>query len=357
MTHRPIAAVLILTLSGTAGAEDRPARLRLRTGPPTARGLAPEATRPAATWADNPAGVRPLTAAEAQAMAVPTPTAAPLLDLSHLRASLFGPPDASFQPESAPAVAGPASVYARGPAYRWYGWGAVPGRAATPAKPSDAWMSQTGATPGAFPAAAEGDAAPASPPTPMAVTPMVAPPVATQVAAFVPTTSASMTDSPLGVAPLRSPTGAFDANQPVSMTNVPPLPPGAVLVDPNFAPGAPPMVGVPMTPLTPMAVPTGVPVVEPVTGPPQAWRAVPSDVVQASATASRPDPAPPLERAVREAVRGLATAAVVTFPAPGRMTVALTCRTAADGSAAAEAVWRLPAAKPLAVEFAVTIRE
>ena len=344
MTHR-LAACAVLTLLGHAVAQDRPARLRLRPPPPTARGLAPEAGRPA-TWADSPADVvRPLTEAEARLL-TPAPPSGPILDLSRLRSTLFGQPVSVTQPasvssysaESLPEPAAP-TIYARGPAYRWYGWGAMPpGREAAPAKPSEAWLSQTGATPGAFPAGT------------VAAAPEIAPPV-----------TPAPTAKPTAMVPTELPMSAppntgFDANQPISMTNLPPLPPGAVLVDANVPPGPPPMVGVPMTPVSPV-VPASGATPPPLSGPPQAWRPVAPTVtpavVQASATV--PDFTPPLERAVRDATKGVATVTAVRFPAPGRMAVALRCKSVAEANAATKAISALPAVTPLAVEFAVEL--
>ena len=352
MTHRLIAASVALLLAQVVHADDRPARLRLRTAPGTARGLAPEASRPA-TWADIPSDViRPLTEAEAAAFAPPTPSG-PLLDLSRLRASLFGQRVSLTQPTPVPTYAAepvaqsvPAAptIYARGPAYRWYGWGAMPpGREAASTPPSESWMAQTGATRGAFPI---GTTAPevAAPNPPAAMPPP--PPMVAAIPANVPP----------------PPVEAFDPNQPVSMTNLPQLPPGAVLVDASVAPSPVPMIGVPMTPVTPQS-PAVVPVSEtaapPMSGPPQAWKPVPPAVapaiVQASATVPVPDFVPPIERSVREAAKGLGVVKAVRFPKPGTMTVALRCKNAADANAAAKAISSLPAVTPLAVEFAVEL--
>ena len=347
--HRLIAASAALVLIGHAAAEDRPARLRLRTAPPTVRGLAPEASRPA-TWADSPADVvRPLTIEEARMLTPAPPSSGPILDLSRLRATLFGEVASVMQPAPVPSPtyrtepAAP-TIYARGPAYRWYGWGAMsPGRETAPAKPSESWMAQTGATPGAFPAGT--------------ATPEVAMPTPPATPEPVPT--APLAIMPVSVPMTTPPSASFDPNQPVSMTNLPQLPPGAVLVDANFQPSPPPMVGVPMTPVSPIVPASDTTSPPPMSGPPQAWKpvapALTPSVVQASATVAVPDFTPPLERAVRDAAKGMATVTAVRFPATNRMTVALRCKNVAAANAAAKAISALPAVTPLAVEFAVEL--
>ena len=370
MTHRLIAASALALVASAGYSAEPPARLRLVTGP-TARGLAPEASQPPALWADQPLpnGVRPLTAAEAASLVPQPPASRGLFDFSLPRTNLIGhtltafapspTPTYSSEPTPVPALAQiDAKVYASKPAYRWYGWGAMtPGRnpmapEGRAPKPSEAWLNETGATPGAFPSTANPapvEAVAEQPrPTPTPATPT--PPAETVPAsATIPMTAA--------------PTGVFNPNEPVSMTNVPPLPPGAVLIDPNAAGFPPPMVGIPMTPMVPFSPP--VPTLTPMPEAPQAWhsaggapkvlaaRPTTPTIIQASATA--PDFRPPIERMIATAAQGTATVTEVRFVGPNKLIVSLRCLNAAAASAATKAISALPAVKPREVEFAVIL--
>ena len=387
------------------------ARLRLAGGPVVARGLAPDApaVKPDGKpdgWMTGPTStvVKPLPAPPA--LVAPAPARPPSLlggfrDLIGLaKPADTAPPAAAKKPDPQPAAAPPPAapvppptVYAGPPAYRWYGWGTTtPGQNPVapdgrPPRGSGSWLTQTGATPGAFPAAPArpADAAGLAPPD------------------DAPLYTTRPTPDPFDGTPPVPPPGFAPVSSPVVVTGPPPLPPGAVPVGespppmpaaPLFAPpppGRPPArgkttstVGVPPGP------PPGVVAADPAAQPPVAWVAPPTSdpvafaprrstdptptpqLVPAGATAPARPPAgagwrpvtrgqaaddftPPLDRAVRDAAYGFATVTGVTFTAPGRVVVKLRAKTAADAEAAAKGVAKLPQLKPLAVDFEVAL--
>ena len=424
---------------GTLSAAEPAARLRLAAEPPVARGLAPEATPPRPDgWMTTPTGpaVRPLSPdgppTPKPASTGTPPAAKPSLLAStwdEMKQALAGKPSAPPAPKPTATVppAPPAvptqspGVYAGPPAYRWYGYGTVspaPASAGPAPRGSANWLTQTGATPGAFPA-----------------------------------TAGSQTPEPIDLLPPAAPVGNYPPQLPAfrsesAFPDYPPLPPGAVLVGegppilvtnpaappaftaPYPAPPAPP----PATPTPPAArksvpantvsmppepppgglvypppTPVGVPVSAapaPAALPALAWQT--SGAAEAVAfTQSRPAatpparnpdadpsgspdivpvtlPVPPLQypdvnapapkaewvpvgrgqaaapkptirQATAAAADGLATVTDATFTAPNKLVVKFTAATEGDARAAAAAIAKLPQLKPVAVEFVATV--
>jgi len=286
-------------------------------------------------------------------------------------------------------------VYAGPPAYRWYGWGTTtPGRnplAPTGKSPygSAGWYAQTGATPGAFPITA-----PATLPS--------------YASADAPQYRPAGMMQPLVVDSMSYgfPIGSYPTSMPPLPSPLPPpLPPGAVVIAdgipmPQSVPYAAPMlmqeampvvlgtseypvptlpvsptyVGVPM-PLpaeSPFTVPM-LPIPVPPPAPPSvnwssaAGTAIPFGVPsQALAgpqwgtppTVARPQApttttAPSFETQIRNAAYGLATVTEVRHVGLSKLLVRLQVKTVAEARGAAEAIAKVPALKPYAVDFEV----
>ena len=193
--------------------------------------------------------------------------------------------------------------------------------------------------------------------TPPSPTPSVTPPPRlSEPPAFNPTAAAPPAPVPTtaGPQPLLTwtststdPAVTFSGSKsPATATAVAVSPPPAgtvIAVTPTVVPVAPTIVPasalVPVTPIAPaVATPT--------------WGAAkPVGRSQGPGEAG----APTLDQAVRNAAYGFATVLEVRHTGPSAVTVRLQAATAADASSAAELVSKLPALKPLAVEFAVTV--
>ena len=199
-------------------------------------------------------------------------------------------------------------------------------------------------------------AAPAAEPQPSLTPTVTPPPRLSEPPAFNPTAAGppAPTPAPDGPQPLLTwsststdPAVTFTGSKSPTVASVAAVsPPPAMTVTPTTAT---------VTSVTPAVVPASAavsvtPIAPAVTTP--TWGAAkPRGRSQGPA-----DPAAPtLDQAIRNAAYGFATVAEVRHTGPSAVTVRLQAATAADARSAAELVSKLPALKPLSVEFVVTI--
>jgi hypothetical protein len=296
-------------------------------------------------------GAFPVTvAADGKALAVEEP---PSETPGNLAASAgpFNDPDP--QPKAAtPPAPPPVAIAAE-----------VPRFAPDPRQPLPVSVTTTASPPMSAPASAE-PAAPERTPLPLLGTPRVAPePTPVPVVVPGPPTAhapAPMPATPGGPQPLMTWTSSTGGG-PVAFTAARAAPPTQAAVT-EVSPQPLPTV----TSVSPGVMPVSFAAFAPAPAPAQAAPAAvsPAWAAPAAATAvplgrgQKPDGgAPTLEQSVRDAAYGLAAVTEFKVTGPSKVRVSLRVGSAADAQAAADAVSKLPALKPFAVEFSATIAD
>ena len=193
--------------------------------------------------------------------------------------------------------------------------------------------------------------------TPPTLMPTVTPPTRlSEPPAFAPTAAAEPpTPAPAGPQPLLT-WNSSSTDPAVAFTGAKSPAPAAVsvaAVSPMPSAGVTP-VSATVTPVSPAIVPasfTPPAAAAPAVATPTGGAAKPVGRSQGPGDAG----APTLERSVRDAAYGFATVVEVKHTGPSAVTVRLQAASAADARSAAELVSKLPALKPYAVEFLVTL--